>query len=70
MIAANSKVADEPDSPSAFTCFALPVLMRLASSLAFSADAKTESTLLVSNLSFDEVNHQMIYATPIIILGS
>lgn len=63
-IDANSKAADEPVSPSALIFFTLPFLMRLASSLASSDEARTESTLLVSK------NHQMNYATLMTIRGS
>jgi hypothetical protein len=48
IMAANSKAADEPLSPSAFTCFMLPCLIRLASSLASSLEAKIERILFVS----------------------
>ena len=64
MIDANNRATDEPHSPSALISLALPVLMRLASSLTSSEEARAESTLLVSK------NHQIIYATPIIIWGS
>ena len=46
--AANNKAADEPLSPSALMSLALLCLMRLASSLASSDEAKTERILLVS----------------------